>query len=647
MAKHRPISPHSIISPNEGWHQLPQSLLDFLPMPIFFKDANLVYCGCNSAFEKCLGISREELCGKNVFDLAPPKLATIYNHHDHILLDCSTPQTYEESVRFADGQLHHVWFQKALYTNSTGTILGIVGLMIDMTSRHQAEKALQKSEECLALALHGARLGLWDWDVPSGQISNNERAAELMGYQTEATPNTLEWWMEKIHPEDRTLAQAQIDAHLAGQTQLLEIEMRYQTHHAGWRWFRLCGSTVARDSQQRPRRLTGTFQDIDRRKQAELSLLEKQNTLESIFQNSLVGIGLMVNRRIVQVNNRLAQILGYTPEEMVNQSPRFIHLSQKNHDAFGKQYYWRLAQQDFIQIEYPLRHKDGHTVWCQFNGKAIAPPDLSKGAIWIIDDITQRKEAEEQQRQLKLRTEQLRKLKSLGVMADGIAHHFNNKLAAVQGNLELSLLDETLSPSTRQCLSDALKATRNAAKVSTLMLTYTGNCQPRPTHVDFTFLLQNMRSKIRSQFPKHLAFCWLLPQHPLIVQAVPKQLEKVIMNLVHNAAEAIGEHEGAITIRLDRKACDRSCANDSNFREKYCGGHCLKLEISDSGCGMSPEQVDKIFDPFFTTKFPGRGLGLAEVFGIVRTHHGSITINTRPDAGTSVLLSLPEAPPEK
>ena len=140
------------------------------------------------------------------------------------------------------------------------------------------------------------------------------------------------------------------------------------------------------------------FRDLqEAEKKLRISEEQLSHTLEKhqvILETSLVGVMVLENRIITHVNQRMAEMLGFTVEELVGKGPEQVHLSMENFHEFGEKYYWRLAESEIVQIEYPLRHKEGHTVWCLFNGRAIAPPDLGKGAVWIIDDITARKEAE-------------------------------------------------------------------------------------------------------------------------------------------------------------------------------------------------------------------------------------------------------------
>ena len=152
--------------------------------------------------------------------------------------------------------------------------------------------------------------------------------------------------------------------------------------------------------------------DLRQREETLQREFEKQ---KAIYDASLVGIMVLEDRVITSVNRRMAEIVGYTPEELIGKGPQQVHLSMKNYEEFGERYYWRLAEHEIVQIEYPLRHKDGHSVWCLFNGRAIAPPDLSKGAVWIIDDITERKREEEHRA---LETRRIESLLSLNQMRD-------------------------------------------------------------------------------------------------------------------------------------------------------------------------------------------------------------------------------------
>ena len=162
----------------------------------------------------------------------------------------------------------------------------------------------------------------------------------------------------------------------------------------GYRWMEMEYNPY-RDASGNVAGVVSHGHDITERKQIENTLRENLEQQDAIFESSMVGIMVLHDRIITKVNRRMADMLGYTPEELVGEGPEKVHLSHEHFVDFGETYYWHLAERTIVQVEYPLRHKDGHTVWCLFSGKAIAPPDMGRGAVWIIDDITARKQAEE------------------------------------------------------------------------------------------------------------------------------------------------------------------------------------------------------------------------------------------------------------
>ena len=152
--------------------------------------------------------------------------------------------------------------------------------------------------------------------------------------------------------------------------------------------------------------LLETFVEIRELKKAHRELRQALEEQQAVFESSLVGISVLENGVLTKVNRRMAEMLGYEPGELLGRGPEQLHLSQESCRRFHREYYRRLAERELVQVEYPLRHKDGHTVWCQFHGKAITPPDLDRGTVWVIDDITERKRAERKLRELATITEQ-------------------------------------------------------------------------------------------------------------------------------------------------------------------------------------------------------------------------------------------------
>jgi signal transduction histidine kinase/CheY-like chemotaxis protein len=258
---------------------------------------------------------------------------------------------------------------------------------------------------------------------------------------------------------------------------------------------------------------------------------------------------------------------------------------------------------------------------------------IPRQVLGVATDITARKHAEEERRELELRMQQAQKLESMGILAGGIAHDFNNLLVAMLGNADLALLD--LSPdnlaaaSVRRIRTAALRA----SDLANQMLAYSGKGRFVTARLNLTALVEEMLHLLEAAISRQATivqdFAWDLPE----VDGDPAQLRQVVMNLITNAADALPDGVGTITLRTS------ALAGASGAPDR------VLLEVADTGVGMDAATQARVFDPFFTTKFTGRGLGMAAVLGIVRGHEGQIEIDSAPGRGTRIRLILPVAAP--
>ena len=223
-------------------------------------------------------------------------------------------------------------------------------------------------------------------------------------------------------------------------------------------------------------------------------------------------------------------------------------------------------------------------------------------------------------------------------MAGGIAHDFNNLLTAILGNA--SLLAEYLEGDFQSMASQIVLASERAADLTKQMLAFSGKGAFSVEPIDLNTLLQENLTFLRSTFSRNIAVELRLSNEPCIIVADRGQMQQIVMNLLINAAEAIGENQGKIEIRT--ALIERPRPKSSPLlREVVAAGHYALFEVSDNGCGMSPETVKRIFDPFFSTKFTGRGLGLAAVLGIVKGHRGDIEVQSQEEIGTTFQIYMP------
>jgi PAS domain S-box-containing protein len=273
----------------------------------------------------------------------------------------------------------------------------------------------------------------------------------------------------------------------------------------------------------------------------------------------------------------------------------------------------------------------------------IVADGKTKSAVVLSRDITERRAAEAERARMQERLLTAQKLDSLGLLAGGVAHDFNNLLTAILGSASVALLKLPADGPVRRAVETLVTAARRASDLTQQLLAYSGrgNFQVRP--VDLSEHIREMLLVLEAAVPKRISLRMQLDPRLPPVQADVAQMQQVVMNLAMNAAEAIGDRAGTITVTTGSASLDESQIEGPLSGDTLSPGDHVFLEVRDDGCGMDPDTVAKVFDPFFSTKATGRGLGLAAVLGIVRSHHGAVQIDSKPGAGTAVRILLPAA----
>ena len=338
--------------------------------------------------------------------------------------------------------------------------------------------------------------------------------------------------------------------------------------------------------------------------------------------------------RITYVNDKFCAISKFPREELLGRDHRIIN-SGHHPKAFFTDLWRTIKSGKVWKGEIRNRAKDGSHYWVD---TTIVPYLDERGVpyqfVAIRADITQRKEGEEAIRQTQ-------KLESLGVLAGGIAHDFNNLLTSILGNCNLAsmVLDEA-SPA-GPFLEQIEKASVRAADLTRQMLAYAGKGKVMILPVNLNILVREMAELLAVSITKKATVRLDLAAAMPDILGDPAQMQQVVMNLVTNASEALGEAGGTITLRTGEQWLDAVYLTSLCPAIPIPPGRYALVEVSDTGCGMSRETIDRIFDPFFTTKFTGRGLGLSALMGILRSHGGSIKVYSEPGQGTSMKIFLP------
>lgn len=258
----------------------------------------------------------------------------------------------------------------------------------------------------------------------------------------------------------------------------------------------------------------------------------------------------------------------------------------------------------------------------------------------LVEDLTERRRAEEERGQLREQLLQAQKMESLGLLAGGIAHDFNNLLTGVLGNAHLIQLELSADHAANPPLEHLLEAGQRAARLTRQLLAYSGQRGLRMRPVDLSREVQEQSTLLDTLIPKRVELRLDLGVQIPAIQADEVQLQQVVMNLVLNGAEACQEKSGTVWIRTGSAFLDPLTPDDYALAPEVAGTYAW-VEVLDTGTGMAPASLSKIFDPFFSTKFTGRGLGLAAVIGIVRGHRGAIKVTSTPGSGSVFRVFFP------
>jgi PAS domain S-box-containing protein len=295
-----------------------------------------------------------------------------------------------------------------------------------------------------------------------------------------------------------------------------------------------------------------------------------------------------------------------------------------------------------IEVEYRLRLKDGTEKWVLSRARGVYSPG---GQLQFLEglalDVSASKQAEVNKLAIERKLLDGQKLESLGLMAGGIAHDFNNILTGILGNANLARFKAGENSHLVPHLHKIELASARAAELCQQMLAYSGRSSFLIEPVDLSRLVQDTLPLLNVSLASRARLCLDLSDQPAVVRADATQLRQIVMNLVINAADAIGERQGEIHIATGIRGFDQEYLRAASDGDLLNSGPYVFVEVRDTGCGMSPETMAKIFDPFFTTKFAGRGLGLAAVRGIVRGHQGALHVASTPGQGSTFTLLLP------
>jgi PAS domain S-box-containing protein len=489
-------------------------------------------------------------------------------------------------------------------------------------------------------ALAAGRTSVWRYEHETRTLYNDGVLEQLLGFASGANRTPGEW-LRLVHPDDLNRLQAQWLAVNEGRTPQIDLEFRLLDRNGSIRWFHGHGTTTRAPGQTTA--VAGVVQEITERKHAEEELHELSRYNRQLLDLSPDPVFVLDAAGTIIDVNPAAQALTHSERSGligVDFAQRFI-------DAARARQLWTdaLARGTVRDAEIGLlAAADAQPIPLLCNATALAAEDgTPRGVLVVARDISARKAAEAERFMTEARVRETQKLESLGVLAGGIAHDFNNLLTGILGNASLAKLD--LAPATPpfNCVEEIEKASLRAAELCRQMLAYSGKGRFVVQLLDLSELITEAAPLLELSTTKKAKLRFFLNKHLPLIQADVNQLRQVVINLVSNAAESIGDKDGLIRITTGAMRATRAYLHQTHLAPDLPEGSYVFVEVSDNGGGMTADILQRIFEPFYTTKFTGRGLGLSAVLGIVRGHNGAIKVESETGKGASFLVLFPAA----
>jgi PAS domain S-box-containing protein len=371
---------------------------------------------------------------------------------------------------------------------------------------------------------------------------------------------------------------------------------------------------------------------------------EERRRYQELFDDAPDGYLVTDAKGTIQQANEVAARLLGVRRDLLPGKPLVVFVASEAHRAFA-------AFVARLHNGYSERVAEWQTTVQPRSGPPF-PVTLTTGRVrdrkgrlvglrWLLRDSSERVRTEVARRQWEAQLQHTQRLESLGVMAGGIAHDFNNLLGGILLSTELALLHLPQDAPARADVEQVVTTAHRAADLTGQMLAYSGRGTFRVQPILLPALIREMEPLLRASLPKTCTLDLHLGEAVPAIEADATQLRQVVMNLVINAGEAIGDATGVVTVRVGVREVDRAYLAKGVLGNEIPEGPSVSLEITDTGCGMPEETKEKMFEPFFTTKFAGRGLGLAAVLGIIRGHHGAILVISQPGHGTQIEAIFP------
>jgi len=636
--------------------------LDNIPQRVFWKDQNSVYVGCNKPFALDVGYEDPgELVGRTDYEHGSAALADLYRADDREVMESGRSKiNYEERQIRPDGTRAWLITSKVPMYDQDGQVIGALGTYSDITERKLAEEDIRQTNAYLENIFENSPDAISIVDKHGRFIKWNKMGDYLYGYTFEDMKgkSAFDLYADKDELEKMLMS-------LRGEGSVKKREMRMLRKDGSIAPFEISiglikdsqnetlGSVcVARDLSGIKKALAALkasherlYQEIAERKQADQKVEQLRRQKELILNSAGEGIlGLGPEGRHTFVNPAATRMLGYTADELIGRKGHDLyHHTRESGGPYPEDdcpIFQAFRYGKFCQVtEEVFWRKDGTSFPVRYSSAPIIEDGEVVGAVVTFRDITVSKRGEKERKKLEEQLFQAQKMESVGRLAGGVAHDFNNMLGVIIGRAEMALNKCVSTDELHHNLKEILNAGLRSADLTRQLLAFARKQTAVPKIMDLNDTISGMLTMLRRLIGEDIDLSWQPGLDLWKVKIDPSQVDQILANLVVNARDAISG-VGAITMRTENVVID-----DSDVAEtpEFIPGEYVLLTVSDNGIGMSKEVRENIFEPFFTTKEVGKGtgLGLSTVYGIVKQNEGFIYVVSEPGKGTTFKIYLP------
>ena len=615
----------ALVNSEELYRSLFENMLNgFAYCRMIFEDGkpiDFIYLSVNDAFEKHTGL--KDVVGRKVSEVIPGLKETdpeIFEVYGRVALT-SQPERFEIFLKAL-----RMWFSISVYSPALEYFVAVFDVI---TERKLAEEALQESEERYRFLFDSAIEGIFLLSTTGDLLAVNESFARMHGYSVE---EMLGMNLKDLDtPDTYKLVETRMRRALAGESLTFEVEHYHKDGHI----FPL--EVSARLVDIHGKQFFQAFhRDITERKLAEAQLLEEKHTLSSITDSAQDPI-IMIDDdgRATFWNPAAEKVFGYSKEEALGKDLHNLIVPRRFHKAFRDSFpeFRRTGRGAAIGkiLELQALRRDQSEFDVELSLSAVQIQGNWR-AVGVVREISARKSLEAQFRQAQ-------KMETIGMLAGGVAHDFNNLLTVIVGHSEMALAQLSPVDPLYLDLQDIQQAADRASGLTRQLLAFSRKQILEPKVFNMNDLVKNLIKMLNRLIGEDVEVKFRPGKDLMNIKADPGQIEQVIFNLSTNARDAMREGGKLIietqNVRLDDDFC--------RIHPEFVPGEYVALSVRDTGCGMSPDVLEKIFDPFFTTKEigMGTGLGLSTVFGIVKQSGGHISVNSEVGKGSTFLIYFP------